>query len=98
MALLGIFNHISLYICFLEPIGVLYTRWLQKIKFQKNDEGKNYTMREIGYGTYERQIPLPDNTDINNAESSFKKGMLWINVPKKPTDKSKVRELEIKKQ
>lgn len=67
-------------------------------EISKKDEGKKYAMREIGYGTYERHIPLPDNTDIDNAESSFKKGMLWINIPKTAINKSRVRELEIKKQ
>lgn len=63
----------------------------------KKNEGKNYAMREISYGAYERVISLPDDADIDKAESSFKKGMLWINIPKKPADKSKIRELEIKK-
>ncbi len=63
----------------------------------KKDEGKNYIMREIYYGSYERSIPLPDNIDVENAESTFKKGMLWVSIPKKAIDKSKIRELEIKK-
>jgi len=66
-------------------------------KTSKKDEGKNYVMREIGYGSYERNIPLPENVDVDKAESTFKKGMLWVTLPKKPIDKSKVRELEIKK-
>lgn len=47
------------------------------------DEGKNYLMREIGYGSYLRSIPLPDSADIENAKASFKKGMLWVKVPRK---------------
>lgn len=66
-------------------------------EISKKDEGKTYSMREIGYGSYERNIPLPDNVDIDKAESTFKKGMLWVNLPKKYSDKSKVRELEIQK-
>lgn len=63
----------------------------------RKDEDKNYIMREISYGSYERNIPLPDNADIEKAESTFKKGMLWVNMPKKAVDKSKFRELEVKK-
>jgi HSP20 family protein len=63
----------------------------------KKDEGKNYIMREIAYGAYERNIQLPENADIDKAESTWKKGMLWVNLPKKSIDKSKVRELEVKK-
>lgn len=75
--------------------GVLTIKASKEIS--RKDEKKDYVMREINYGSYERSISLPDNTDIDNAESTFKKGMLWINIPKKATDKSKVKELEIKK-
>ena len=63
----------------------------------KKDDGKNYVMREISYGAYERSITLPDNADVDEAESTFKKGMLWVNIPKKAIDSSKKRELEVKK-
>lgn len=66
-------------------------------EISKKDDGKNYVMREIGYGSYERNLTLPDNVDIENAESTFKKGMLWVSLPKKAVDSSKARELEIKK-
>ncbi len=66
-------------------------------KVSRKNEGKNYSMREISYGSYERNIQLPDNVDVDQAESTFKKGMLWVNLPKKAIDKSKLRDLEIKK-
>lgn len=66
-------------------------------EISKSDEGKDYILREIGYGYYERNIRLPDNTDISNAESTFKKGMLWVSIPKKQPDPSIVHELEVKK-
>ena len=62
----------------------------------EKDEGKNYIMREIDYGSYERSISLPDNADHDNAQSTFKKGMLWVNIPKKSTTQSHIKELEIK--
>lgn len=61
------------------------------------DEGKNYIMREIGYGSYERSIPLPDSVDTEKAKASFKKGMLWVHIPKKAESVKKARELEIEK-
>lgn len=50
----------------------------------KQDKDKNYMSREIKYGMYERNIPLPEGIDVQNASASFKKGMLWVNIPKKP--------------
>lgn len=49
----------------------------------KQDSKKNYLMREISYGAYERSIRLPDSADIDKAKASFKKGMLWVDIPKK---------------
>jgi HSP20 family protein len=63
----------------------------------KKDEKKDYIMREISYGSYERTVLLPENLDIDKAQSTFKKGMLWVDIPKKDVDKSKVKELEVKK-
>ncbi len=61
------------------------------------DQGKNYLKREIGYGRYERTIALPESVDIDKAKASFKKGMLWVHIPKKPEAIKKSRELKIEK-
>lgn len=66
-------------------------------EISKKNESKNYAMREIGYGSYERSISLSDDVDIDKAESTFKKGTLWVTFPKKAVNKRKIRVLEIKK-
>lgn len=67
-------------------------------EISKNDEGKNYIIREIGYGYYEKNLRLPDNIDLSNAESTLKKGMLWVSIPKKQLDQgTTIHELEVKK-
>lgn len=63
----------------------------------KQDENKNYLSREINYGCYERSIVLPDTVDIDKAKASFKKGMLWITIPKKAEAIKKARELKVEK-
>lgn len=68
-----------------------------KKEISKKDEGKNYVRREIGYGSYERNIPLPDYVNVNEAKASFKKGMLWITLPKKADAENKRRDLKIEK-
>lgn len=47
------------------------------------DTQKNYISREINYGCYDRSIVLPQSADGDKASATFKKGMLWINIPKK---------------
>ncbi|APC91653.1 MULTISPECIES: Hsp20/alpha crystallin family protein [Francisella] len=63
----------------------------------KQDKDKNYMMREISYGSYERSVSLPDTVDVDKAEASFKKGMLWVILPKKPECAKKYRTLDVKK-
>ena len=63
----------------------------------KQDENKNYLAREINYGCYERNIALPDSVDAEKAKASFKKGMLWVNIPKKAEAAKKVVNLKLKK-
>ncbi len=84
-----------------QDIKVAISNGILSVKAQKKtsskNEGKNYLRREISFGAWERQISLPENIDIDNAQSSFKKGMLWVSIPKKEVDKANVIELEVKK-
>jgi len=49
----------------------------------KKDKDKNYIAREINYGSYYRCIALPPYLDTDKAEASFRKGMLWVTIPKR---------------
>jgi len=66
-------------------------------KVSRKNENKSYSLREIGYGAYERTIALPDGLDINNVKSSFKKGMLWVEIPKIKTEPQQFKEVKIEK-
>ncbi|HHT0591827.1 TPA: Hsp20/alpha crystallin family protein [Legionella anisa] len=61
----------------------------------KKNENKKYISREIGYGKYERSLSLPSTVDIDKAKATFKKGMLWIDLPKKAEAKGKSRDIKI---
>lgn len=63
----------------------------------KQDTDKNYMLREISYGSYERSISLPDTVDVDKAKASFKKGMLWVTLPKKPECTKKCRTIGVEK-
>ena len=84
-----------------DDVKVSVTNGLLTIKGEKKtsrkDQGKNYMMREIGYGCYQRSLSLPEAADIDQAKASFKKGMLWVTLPKKPEFKKSGRELKIEK-
>ncbi len=61
----------------------------------KTDHEQNYVKREITYGTYQRTIQLPNSVDANQVRASFKKGMLWVALPKRPGSAENFREIEI---
>ena len=84
-----------------EDINVELDDGLLTIKGEKTvskkNKDKNYLRREISYGRYERQVALPDDVDIDNAQASFKKGMLWVNIPKKPESIREKRTLKVER-
>lgn len=84
-----------------EDIKVSVGDGILTIKGEKTvsskNENKNYLSREIRYGRYERNIVLPDSVDVEKAKASFKKGMLWVSIPKKAEVVKKSRELKVEK-
>lgn len=63
----------------------------------KKDKGRNYITHEISYGSYERTIRLPDSVDQSQVKASFKKGMLWVTIPKKEGYVKHVNNIKIEK-
>lgn len=84
-----------------EDIHVSINDGLLVIKGKKKTSTKNkdkhYVRREISYGSYERTISLPETLDVEKAKASFKKGMLWVSIPKNPDTAKKSKQLKIEK-
>ena len=66
-------------------------------KEEKEETEKNYIRRETSYGSFFRQMSLPQTALTDNAEASFKNGILTIKIPKKAEAIQKPRKLAIKK-
>ncbi len=64
---------------------------------KKEEKDYSYLRQEISEGYFQRTLALPDTADCDNAEASFKNGILTVAVPKKPEAIQKPRKLEIKK-
>lgn len=58
-------------------------------KEEKEDKNKNYHRIERFTGSFYRMIPLPSGADENAITASSAKGVLTIQIPKKPEAKSK---------
>jgi HSP20 family protein len=55
---------------------------------------EHYLRREVHYGTFTRQITLPQNADLERATASFSDGVLRIVFPKQAAPQPKRIELE----
>lgn len=51
--------------------------------------------RERAYGKVQRRIRLPGNANVDEAQSKFKNGVLYITFPKKAGEEQAVKKLNI---
>lgn len=67
-------------------------------QFKEEDKKKGYYRSEFSYGHFYRSIPLNDDVDTEKIKASYKNGVLFIDVGKSETTKSKTRKIEIGKE
>ncbi len=65
-------------------------------KVERQEEKKGYYLSERSYGAIYRTIPLPPGVDGEQAEASFKNGVLTIKLPQTPEAQAKVKRIEVK--
>ena len=51
-------------------------------KTDREVDGNGYLLRERSFGRIERTVPLPDGIDADQAQASFKSGVLTVTIPK----------------
>lgn len=65
-------------------------------KRQETEETeKNFYRIERSYGSFERILDLPEDADADNITSTYKDGVLSINLPKKALPKPDTKKIEI---
>lgn len=65
-------------------------------KAEKDEKGKDYTCREISYGSFERRFLLPEGVKTEELKAKFSNGILEITVPVPAAAKAKKIEIETK--
>lgn len=60
--------------------NMLYLRGEKRFERTTNDSV--YHVTERAYGVFQRAMPLPRNVDTDNAEATYKNGVLTISLPK----------------
>lgn len=64
-------------------------------KEEKEEKREGYYRTERSYGSFYRQVPLPEGAKIDAATAEFQNGVLQITMPAKQEEKT-TRKLEIK--
>lgn len=61
------------------------------------EESKNSLRCECSYGSFERTVYLPETANADEAQATWKNGVLTIEMPKRANASHKTRQIEIKK-
>jgi HSP20 family protein len=51
-------------------------------KADHDTAGKDYFVREVVYGAFERSVALPEGVDADQVEAKYANGMLEVRVPR----------------
>jgi HSP20 family protein len=63
---------------------------------EKNEDQKDFHVMERQYGKFQRMLRLPDSVDQDKIEARFKKGVLKIDIPKRPEAVQQEKRIEVK--
>ena len=84
-----------------EDLDITITGDVLNIKGETKEEEEpreeNYHRREFRYGSFCRSVRLPIQVDVNEADATFKDGILTLNLPKPEEKKPKSVSVRIKK-
>lgn len=65
-------------------------------KQEREEKNKDFHRIERSYGSFQRVLNLPDDTDTDSIASKYKDGILTVTIPKKELPKKDVKKIEVK--
>jgi len=65
-------------------------------KREEEEKGKDFYRKERSFGAFRRTLPIPSEVDEKGIEASFKKGILYIELPKTEAARKKVTHIDVK--
>ncbi|MEX0751796.1 MAG: Hsp20/alpha crystallin family protein [Xanthobacteraceae bacterium] len=63
---------------------------------EKEEKKKDYYLHERYFGSFKRSFRVPEGVDTGRIETTFKKGVLTIILPKKPEALKPEKKIEVK--
>jgi len=72
------------------------TLFIRGKKENKKEEKKNdYYCVERSYGSFQRQLSLPEDADAEAIKAAYKQGVLTLTVPRKPGKATTARQIDV---
>jgi HSP20 family protein len=65
-------------------------------KREDEEKGKDFYRKERSFGSFRRTLPIPAEVDESKIDASFKKGVLYIELPKSEEARKKVTHIDVK--
>ena len=65
-------------------------------KREEEEKGKDFYRKERSFGAFRRTLPIPAEVDEKAIEASFKRGVLYIELPKTEAARKKVTHIDVK--
>ena len=75
--------------------GVMTIRGEKKVEEEKKE--KDHYLSERRYGSFMRSFRVPDSVNQDQIKANFEKGVLKIDMPKRPEAKAKAKKIAISK-
>jgi HSP20 family protein len=74
--------------------GVLIIRGEKKR--EEEEKGKDFYRQERSFGSFRRSLPIPVDVDEGKIEANFRKGVLFIELPKTEEARKKIKHIPVK--
>ncbi len=65
-------------------------------KQEKEEKNKNYYRLERSYGSFQRTLSLPQDSDVDHIDAKMKNGVLDITIPRMTLPEKQVKQIEVK--
>ena len=83
-----------------EDVDITLSNGMLMIRGEKKREdeekGKDFYRKERSFGSFRRTLPIPAEVNEQAFEASFKKGVLYIELPKSEEARKKVTHIDVK--
>lgn len=83
-----------------EDVDITLSNGLLTLRGEKKREGevkgRDYYRKERTFGAFRRTLPIPAEVDQSAIEASFKKGVLYIELPKSEAARKQITHIDVK--